>query len=84
MHHISNVKVENPVVLLLQPQIIAHRYFEVFDPLQLLNLRVVVKTDVQLFTLSYEVFPAVSFVKVYISLFGILLLCCQLLELVYD
>lgn len=82
MHHIANVQIKNPVILLFQAQIVAHRYFEVFPFLQLFNFCVVVKTDVQLVTFCHEVFPAVTLVEVNIAVFGILLLCCQLLKLV--
>ena len=69
MHHVANVEVVDPVILLLEAQIVPHGYFELLDLLHRFYLLEVMKADVKLFSLRHEIFLAVAFIEVNIPLF---------------
>ena len=69
VHHVANVEVVDPVVLLFEAQIVPHRYLELSNLLHCFYLLKVMKANIKLFPLRHEVVLAVAFIEVNISLF---------------
>jgi hypothetical protein len=84
VHHVADVEVEYPVVVLFDPEVVSDRNLEILPLLKLFDFLHAVETDVELLTLSHEVVLTVPLVQADVSLLCSLLLGREFLELVDD
>lgn len=82
VHDIADIEIEDPVISLLDAQVVSNRYLEVLLLLNLLNLLQIMETNVQFIPLTDEVLFSVSLEQLHVALLRRLLLRCHFLKLV--
>lgn len=81
MHYVANVEVVDPVIELLEAKSVANSDLELFDLLNRFDFFKVMEADIELVTLSHEVFFSIASEQINIPLLVSNLLLCELLKL---